>query len=299
MSPWVTHLSMVNPSYIILGYPPVYDNQQFQPRHLRSSTFHNNQRPPPTSPEFIHHSTEYINQQSQLRSSTCLQQPTSRMYYNQASLLFLLFAIIIATLPQTVCHNPEPEKPGLVKRSSNLFEHTPKLIAIKRHSETTMRIPSDLCFIDVTNWDWNTDVVKITRHRGDSGAVQRYFEALDKGFLGQAIRERYAFDGHVGADGIVQDTGMTIDELVTSDLQENLDEDDDRLEATQEVLTQGLANTDDPGVELVRTMISMMDADPPAARRRRALRVDLIGFLETRELDIGKVDRLVDIMLEE
>ncbi|KAH6973108.1 hypothetical protein BKA56DRAFT_620470 [Ilyonectria sp. MPI-CAGE-AT-0026] len=161
-----------------------------------------------------------------------------------------------------------------------------------------MRIPEDLdlCFTDVSNWNWNTDLVRIAR---DRGAVQRYFEALDQGFLGQAIRERYAFDGQVGPDGIVQDTGMRIDELVISDLQEYLDDDDDRLEATKMVLTQGLANIHDPGIELVRTMISMMDADPPAARRKRSIRAQLLEFLEEHELDIGKVDRLVDILFEE
>lgn len=161
-----------------------------------------------------------------------------------------------------------------------------------------MRIPEDLdlCFTDVSNWNWNTDLVRIAR---DRSAVQRYFEALDQGFLSQAIRERYAFDGQVGPDSIVQDTGMRIDELVISDLQEYLDEDDDRLEATKMVLTQGLANTEDPGIELVRTMISMMNADPPAARRKRSIRAQLLEFLEEHELDLGKVDRLVDILFEE
>ncbi|KAF7557971.1 hypothetical protein G7Z17_g248 [Cylindrodendrum hubeiense] len=177
------------------------------------------------------------------------------------------------------------------------FEDTPRLITLERHSEAVMRLPNvDLCFVDVSNWDWNTDVVRIAH---DRGAVQRYFEALDRGFIGQAIRERYTFDGQVGPDGIVQGTGMRIDELVISDLQEVLDDNDDRLEATQMVLSQGLANTDDPGIELVRTMVSMMEADPPAARRTRVLRADILSFLEDHELDVEKLDRLVDIMLEE
>ncbi|KAH7165184.1 hypothetical protein EDB81DRAFT_778801 [Dactylonectria macrodidyma] len=159
-----------------------------------------------------------------------------------------------------------------------------------------MRIPEDLCFTDVSNWDWDNGVVQIAR---DRGAVQRYFEAIDQGFIGQAIQERYAFDGQVDQEGIVQGTGMRIDEMVISDLQECLDENDDRLEATQMVLTQGLANTDDPGIELVRTMVNMMDADPPAARRKRSLRANLLEFLEENELDLGKVDRLVEILLEE
>lgn len=161
-----------------------------------------------------------------------------------------------------------------------------------------MRVPnaSETCFTDLSNWDWDADLARCAQ---DRGAVRRYFEALDKGFLGEAIRERYAFDGQVGPDGIVEDTEMTVDELVVSDLQELLDDDDDRLDNTRDFLSRGLVNTDDPGIELVRTMVGMIDGDPPAARRRRALRTELIGFLEENRLDVSKVDRVLDIMLEE
>ncbi|KPM39758.1 hypothetical protein AK830_g6817 [Neonectria ditissima] len=155
---------------------------------------------------------------------------------------------------------------------------------------------ADLCFVDLANWDWDTDAVQNAR---DRGAVQRYFEALDRGFLGQAIRERYSFHGQIGSDDIVDGTGMRLNELIISYLQEYLDENDDRLEATKAVLTEGLANTDDPGIELVRQMVSMMDTDPPAARRRRALRDDVLGFLEEHDLDVNKVDRVLDVLLEE
>ncbi|KAF7544310.1 hypothetical protein G7Z17_g10054 [Cylindrodendrum hubeiense] len=161
-----------------------------------------------------------------------------------------------------------------------------------------MRISKDvdLCFIDLANWEWDADAV---RNAQDRGAVQRYFEALDRGFLGQAIRERYSFHGQLGPDGIVDSTGMHINELVISYLQEYLDENDDRLEATKMVLTEGLVNIDDPGIELVRQIVSMMDADPPAARRKRALRADVLSFLEDHELDLGEVDSVIDILIEE
>lgn len=128
--------------------------------------------------------------------------------------------------------------------------------------------------------------------------MQRYFEALDAGFLGQAIRERYAFDGQIGPDSIVEDTGLRVDDLVLSDLQETLDDDDYRLDATKALLTQGLANSDDPGIELVRKMVSMIEADPPAKRRRRSLRTRLLDFLDENELDLEKVDRLIDVLLD-
>jgi hypothetical protein len=153
----------------------------------------------------------------------------------------------------------------------------------------------DKSFIEVANWDWNASLVECAR---DKAAVQRYFEAIDSGFLGQAIRERYAFDGQISLGGIVDDTGLPIDELVISDLQELLDDDDDRLPATQALLTQGLANTNDPGIEPVRTMVSMMEANPPAARRKRALRARVQAFLDEEGLDLDKTDRLLDILLD-
>ncbi|KAH7160522.1 hypothetical protein B0J13DRAFT_541270 [Dactylonectria estremocensis] len=181
----------------------------------------------------------------------------------------------------------------------HLIAHTTTSIAFETQSAAaTMRIPRnvDLCFVDLANWDWDTDAV---RNAQDRGAVRRYFEALDRGFLGQAIRERYSFHGQIGSNGIVDGTGMHLNELIISYLQEYLDENDDRLEATKTVLTEGLLNTDDPGIELVRQMVSMMDADPPAARRKRALRVDVLGFLEEHDLDISKADRVLDVLLEE
>ncbi|KAH7140851.1 hypothetical protein EDB81DRAFT_948618 [Dactylonectria macrodidyma] len=181
----------------------------------------------------------------------------------------------------------------------HLLAHTSTSIAFETPSAVaTMQIPRGvtLCFVDLPNWEWDKDAV---RNAQDRGAVQRYFEALDRGFLGLAIRERYSFHSPIGPDGIVDDTGMQLYELILSYLQEYMDEDDDRLEATKAVLTEGLANTDDPDIELVRQMVSMMEADPPAARRKRALRADVLGFLEEHDLDLSKVDRVLDILLEE
>ena len=152
-----------------------------------------------------------------------------------------------------------------------------------------------ISFLDLRNWDWDASLVEYAR---DKAAVQRYFEALDAGILGQAIRERYAFDGQIGPDGIVDDIEMTVDELVISDLQELLDEDDDRLPPTHTLLTQGLANTNDPGIELVRTIVGMIEADPPAARRKRALRTRVQAFLEEEHMDLDKTDRVLDILLD-
>lgn len=151
-------------------------------------------------------------------------------------------------------------------------------------------------FLDVGNWHWKSGVVKGAR---DRDAVQRYFEALDQDFLGQAIRERYAFDGQIGSDGVVGDTGKQVDELIICDLQDFLDEDDDRIEPTRVLLQQGAGNVNDPGIELVREILSMIEADPPSARRKRALRTRLLAFLEENELDLEKVDRVLHILTEE
>jgi len=61
-------------------------------------------------------------------------------------------------------------------------------------------------------------------------------DAFDNGWFGQAIRERYAFDGQITANGTVNSTDMLIDNLITSDMEGYLADDDDRLPATNETL---------------------------------------------------------------
>ena len=54
-----------------------------------------------------------------------------------------------------------------------------------------------------------------------------------------------------------------------SDIQQYIDDDDDRLPATQTMLMQGLENKYDPGLELIRTLVEMLMAIPPVLRNAR------------------------------
>ena len=95
--------------------------------------------------------------------------------------------------------------------------------------ERDIRIDRDLVLLDIANWDMQHGLARIAK---DRAALQRYFEALDQGLLGRAIRERYLVDGQSQPNGTIGSTGLSIDELIVSDMQEYIDEDDDRLPAT-------------------------------------------------------------------
>ncbi|KPM39763.1 hypothetical protein AK830_g6818 [Neonectria ditissima] len=88
-------------------------------------------------------------------------------------------------------------------------------------------------------------------------------DMLTKGWLGQAIRERYAFDGRVEANAsginVVGYNNLPIDDLVAEHMQGYLEDDDDRLTHTNETLRAALANAQDPGHDLLQTLVDLMD----------------------------------------
>lgn len=51
-------------------------------------------------------------------------------------------------------------------------------------------------------------------------------------------------------------------------MEEYLDEDDDRLAATNETLRSGLANTDDPGYNLLQTLVGLFDTYQSGVQKR-------------------------------
>ncbi|KAH7140850.1 hypothetical protein EDB81DRAFT_761312 [Dactylonectria macrodidyma] len=124
----------------------------------------------------------------------------------------------------------------------------------------------DLLFIDIPKNAWNNTLIQISLIH-NSSAVHNYMDMLAKGWLGQAIRERYAFDGQVekNASGIevVGYNNLPIDELVIEHLQGYLEEDDDRLAATNKTLRAALSETEDPGHNLLQAMVDLMDTYQP------------------------------------
>lgn len=138
---------------------------------------------------------------------------------------------------------------------------------------STTASAQDLLFLDVAQGDWNCSVVNLASSTNMS-AVNNYMSHLSNGSLGQAIRERYAFDGQIETNSsgidIVSTVGVSIDELVIADMQGYLDDDDDRLSATNETLRSVLSNTDDPGHDLIQTLVAMLDTYQPGTLQRRA-----------------------------
>ncbi|KAH7145446.1 hypothetical protein B0J13DRAFT_322587 [Dactylonectria estremocensis] len=115
----------------------------------------------------------------------------------------------------------------------------------------------ELLSLDVPQGDWNCSTVTIALTT-NATALSGYVVMLAKGWVGAAIRERYAFDGQIETNAlgiaIILIISTSIDELVAADMQGYLDDDDDRLDATNETVQDGLANTDDPGCDPSQTL---------------------------------------------
>lgn len=138
------------------------------------------------------------------------------------------------------------------------------LLVLAATASTTGRLPYNF-FLDVDLGDYGCRLVRAAEN---STAVDQYFVALEAGYLGQAIRERYAFDGQIGTGGIVGHTGLSIDELVVQDLKELLQDEGDleRIFETRKLLKGGLTSREDPGLELVKTLVMILDADQVVKR---------------------------------
>lgn len=129
---------------------------------------------------------------------------------------------------------------------------------------------SDVILLDVSSHGfWNSNIVTISPN---DTAVNNYYDCLVKGWFGQAIRERYAFDGQVLDNGTVNSTDMVIDDLILSDLQDYLDEDDYRISdskvAFEEALNWNATDcTTDPGRELLEKIFTVLQNYNPLVKR--------------------------------
>ncbi|KAH7145448.1 hypothetical protein B0J13DRAFT_524986 [Dactylonectria estremocensis] len=129
---------------------------------------------------------------------------------------------------------------------------------------------SNILLLDTSSqYYWESDLVAISLN---DTAVNNYYDCLQKGWFGQAIRERYAFDGQVLDNGTVNGTDMLIDDLILSESEEYLEENDDRIAESQVAFRQAVAwnatdTTLDPGRDLLEKIFQVFQEYSPLVKR--------------------------------
>ncbi|THY84911.1 hypothetical protein D6C95_08027 [Aureobasidium pullulans] len=105
----------------------------------------------------------------------------------------------------------------------------------------------------------------------NSTAVQRYLDCLSRGWLGQALIERYTYgespDTPQGMlriksiiDGKFVDWLKPVKDEIKDDLREILEKGhDDMMEVERDLYKKVMKNTDDPGKDLLSELVEMID----------------------------------------
>lgn len=102
-------------------------------------------------------------------------------------------------------------------------------------------------------------------------AVQRYLDCLSRGWLGQALIERYTYgespdtpQGMLQTNGIIDEKFVEwlkpVKDEIKDDLREILEKGhDDMYEVERDLYKKTMENTDDPGKELLSELVEMID----------------------------------------
>jgi len=116
----------------------------------------------------------------------------------------------------------------------------------------------------------NTPAEEILPWAKNSAAVHRYVDCLHRGWLGQALRERYSFDDPedtprgllrancIQSDGKYVEWLKPINDQIKEDLHDCVEENHNCIPVTRDTFVEGLRRTDDPGLELLQELVEMM-----------------------------------------
>ncbi|KAH7140852.1 hypothetical protein EDB81DRAFT_885558 [Dactylonectria macrodidyma] len=132
---------------------------------------------------------------------------------------------------------------------------------------------SDVLLLDISsNGYWTTDVIV---NAVNETAVNNYYDYLQKGWFGQAMRERYAFQGQILDDGTVNLTNMLVDDLILSHLGGYLEDADYRIPKSKAMFLQASTwnTTDsekDPGRDLLENVSYLLQTYNPLVKRADA-----------------------------
>lgn len=111
---------------------------------------------------------------------------------------------------------------------------------------------------------------EILQWANNPAAVHRYLDCLRRGWLGQAVRERYSFDNSasipegmlqtnsIQSDGTFVEWLEPIDDQIKEDLRGYISENDESIAVTRDAFIEGLQRTDDPGLDLLQELVEMM-----------------------------------------